>query len=100
MIFTCLPESWGIRKIMWEFNTPNYMVCQSKKHLKEKEILESPKPKQGKNPSDERVDIVILFYESDEMGRAMYGIKDCVSITNHSGNKVKFLKGSFYARFF
>ena len=28
MILTCLPQSWSVRKIMQEFNAPNYMVRQ------------------------------------------------------------------------
>lgn len=89
MILTCLPESWGIRKIMREFNAPNYMVRQSKKIVKEKGILESPNPKPGKNLSKEVVEAVISFYENDEVSRAMPGIKDCVTITDQDGNKTK-----------
>lgn len=92
MILTCLPESWGIRKIMREFNAPNYMVRQSKKLLKEKGILETPNSKPGKNLSTEIVNTVTLFYESDEISRSMPGIKDCISITDQSGNKVKVYK--------
>lgn len=89
MILTCLPESWGIRKIMREFNAPNYMVRQSKKIAKEKGILESPNPKPGKNIVMEVVEAVISIYENDEISRAMPGIKDCVTITDQDGNKTK-----------
>lgn len=39
MLLTCLPESWSVRKVMREFNAPNYMVRQAKRLLKEKGIL-------------------------------------------------------------
>lgn len=39
MILTCLPEGWGIRKIMREFNAPNYMVRQAKKNFKRERYI-------------------------------------------------------------
>ena len=36
MIVICLPETWSIRKIMREFNGPNYMVRKLKKLLQDK----------------------------------------------------------------
>lgn len=51
MILTCLPETWSIRKIMREFNAPNYMVRQARRLLKEKGILASPDQKPGKSLS-------------------------------------------------
>lgn len=92
MILTCLPETWGIRKIMREFNAPNYMVRQSKKLLKQKGILESPNPRPGKNLSKEVLETVHSFYENDEVGRTMPGIKDCITSTDASGNKTKVSK--------
>lgn len=49
LILTSLPETWSIRKIMKEFNAPNYIVRQSKKLLKEKGFMEGPNPKPGKS---------------------------------------------------
>lgn len=92
MILTSLPEKWSIRKIMREFNAPNYIVRQSKKILKEKGFMEGPNPKPGKCLPIETVKTVHSFYESDEVSRAMPGIKDCVTVTEPDGNKTKISK--------
>lgn len=92
MILTCLPENWGIRKIMREFNASNYMVRQAKKLLKEKGILESPNPKPGKALSKAIVDTVKSFYENDEISRIMPGIKDCMTVVDLNGIKTKMSK--------
>ena len=87
MLLTCLPESWSVRKIVREFNAPNYMVRQAKKLLKEKGILESPDQKPGKSLSKEVVQAVHSFYESDDISRVMPGKKDCVTIKGENGDK-------------
>lgn len=92
MILTCLPESWSVRKIMREFNAPNYMVRQSKKILKDKGMLESPNQKPGKSLSPEVVAAVRSYYESDEISRVLPGMKDCVSVKNENGDRVKLSK--------
>lgn len=92
MILTCLPESWTVKRIMQEFNAPNYMVRQSKKILKDKGILESPNRKPGKSLSSEVVEAVRSFYESDEISRVLPGMKDCVSVRSENGDKVKLSK--------
>lgn len=89
MILTCIPLTWGIRKIMREFNAPDYMVRQSRRLLEEKGILESPNPKPGKSLPKEVVQRVQDFYENDEVSRAMPGMKDCVTVVDKSGNKTK-----------
>lgn len=92
MLLTCLPENWSIRKIMREFDAPNYMVRQSKRILKEKGFLESPNLKPGKSLAIETVQTVRSFYEHDEVSRAMPGIKDCVTVTEADG---RFQKDSY-----
>lgn len=92
MLLTCLPENWSIRKIMREFDAPNYMVRQAKRILKEKGFLEGPNLKPGKNLPIETVEIVRSFYEQDEISRAMPGIKDCVTVTEADGSKSKISK--------
>lgn len=92
MILTCLPESWSVRKIMDEFNATNYMVRQSKKILKEKGILGSPNRKPGKSLPSEVIQTVQMFYESDDISRVLPGMKDCVSVRNENGDKVKMSK--------
>lgn len=92
MILTCLPQSWSVRKIMQEFNAPNYMVRQSKIILQEKGILESPNRRPGKSLSCEVVAVVRSFYQSDEISRVLPGMKDCVSVRSENGDKVKLSK--------
>ena len=87
MLLTCLPESWSIRKIMREFNAPNYMVRQAKWLLKERGILEGPDQKPGKSLSQEVVQKVHSFYENDEISRVMPGKKDCVTVKGENGDK-------------
>ncbi|CAH0558681.1 unnamed protein product [Brassicogethes aeneus] len=92
MILTSLPKKWSIRKIMREFNAPNYMVRRSKKILREKGFMEGPNPKPGKYLPLETVKNVHSFYESDEVSRAMPGMKDCVTVTKPDGSKTKISK--------
>lgn len=92
MILTSLPEQWSIRKIMRVFNAPNYLVRQSKKILKEKGFMEGPNPRPGKCLPVDTVEIVHSFYESDEVSRAMPGIKDCVTVTEPDGVRKKLSK--------
>lgn len=77
---------------MREFNAPNYMVRQSKKILKDKGMLESPNQKPGKSLSPEVVAAVRSYYESDEISRVLPGMKDCVSVKNENGDRVKLSK--------
>lgn len=92
VLLTCLPQNWSVRKIMREFNAPNYMVRQSKKILREKGILEGPNSKPGKTLPMQTVGIVHSFYQSDEISRAMPGIKDFVTIIEPDGSKSKISK--------
>lgn len=87
MLLTCLPDSWSVRKIMREFNAPNYMVRQAKKILNEKGILESPNQRPGKSLPKEVVQAVHTFYENDEISRVMPGKKDCKVVKDNTGEK-------------
>lgn len=92
MLLTLLPENWSIRKIMKEFEAPNYQVRQAKKLLQQKGILSTTNQRPGKNLPKETSNKVIEFYENDEVSRPMPGIKDCVSMKDKEGNKVKVSK--------
>ncbi|XP_063215804.1 uncharacterized protein LOC134527239 [Bacillus rossius redtenbacheri] len=92
MLLTCLPPNWEVRKIMQEFDAPNYMVRQSKKLLAEKGMLEIPNPKPGKHLSEYVVEAVHLFYENYEVSRAIPGVKDCITVTEPNKNKSKISK--------
>lgn len=92
MILTLLPENWSIRKIIKEFKAPDFQVRQAKKLLKQKGILSTTNQKPGKNLPTETLNKIIEFYENDVVSRPMPGIKDCVSVKDKEGKKVKVSK--------
>ena len=79
-VLTVLPKSWSIRKIEAEFGASNRMARKAKELVREKGILSTPNPKPGHTLSQQTVDLVTSFYESDENSRLMPGKKDCVSV--------------------
>ena len=86
-ILTVLPKSWSLRKIQQEFGVTNYMARKSKELVKEKGILSLPSSKSGPSFPPETVEIIHVFYESDEISRVMPGKKDFVS-TKVEGKRV------------
>ena len=58
----------------------NYLARKSKELVKEKGVLSIPVPKCGPTLLAETVDIVHVFYESDDISRVMPGKKDFVSV--------------------
>ena len=79
-ILTVLPKSWSLKKIQQEFGVSNYMARKSKELVKEKGVLSLPSPKPGPSLPPETVEMVHVFYESDEISRVMPGKKDFVSV--------------------
>lgn len=79
-ILTSLPKSWTVKKIEQEFQATNFMVRTAKKLVREKGIMSSPNPKPGKSLDDHTANLVRCFYASDEVSRAMPGMKDFVSV--------------------
>ena len=79
-VLTVLPKSWQIQKIEREFKITNYMARSAKKLVNEKGVLSTPNPKLGKKISEEIVEKVRMFYESDDISRCMPGKKDSVSM--------------------
>ena len=79
-ILTVLPQSWSVKKIEKEFGVSNYTARKSKELVKEKGILSTPNPKPGSSLPQETTDLVIQFYESDDVSRVMPGKKDFVSV--------------------
>ncbi|GBM15532.1 hypothetical protein AVEN_8917-1 [Araneus ventricosus] len=74
------------------FNTLNYQVRQAKKLLTQKGILSTPDQRPGKNLPIEIVVLIKQFHENEEVSRPMPGIKDCVSMKDSEGRKVKVSK--------
>ena len=74
-ILTVLPQSWSVNKIQSEFGVTTYMARKSKELVKDKGILSTPDPKPGPSLSLETTDLIIRFYESDDISRVMPGKK-------------------------
>ena len=79
-LLTLLPSTWSVRRIENEFETSNFMARTAKRLAAEKGILSSPNPKQGRSLAADTVQQVRLFYEDDNISRAMPGMKDTVSV--------------------
>lgn len=92
MILTLLPHNWSIRKISEKFKAPQYQVRQAKKLLQKKGILSTLDQRPGKNLPTETAELIKFFYESEEVSRPMPGIKDCISMKDNEGKKVKVSK--------
>ena len=56
------------------------MAHKSKELVKNKGILSTPNPKSGPSLSHKTTDLIIRFYESDDISRVMPGKKDFVSV--------------------
>lgn len=76
-ILTVLPKSWSLKKIQHEFGVT--MAQESKELEKEKGIDSLPSPKSVPSLPPETVDMVHVFYESDEISQVMPGKKDFAS---------------------
>lgn len=78
LILSMLPKSWPIQKLMDEFAASRYIVTQAK-GINEKR--QSSKVRgSGMALSDETKEIVTIFFEDDDISRAMPGQKDYVSV--------------------
>jgi hypothetical protein len=87
-ILSLIPKSWSIEKICSEFNTSAYMVKLTRKLVREQGIL--PNTHQITSSlviSQETIDSVVAFYESEDASRICPGKKDCVSVRNKDGKK-------------
>ena len=79
-LLTLVPESWTIESIMSEFNV-SYRMARTARNLKAQNgILAEPQQKSGRILSDETVQKVIEFYQSDEYSRMFPGKKDVMSV--------------------
>lgn len=87
-LLTILPKSWTLKRMEEEFQITNFMARKVKNLVETEGVLSTPNPKLGKPLSLEIVDVVKMFYESDDVSRCLPGCKDYVSITEN-GVKVK-----------
>jgi len=79
-VLTSLPLSWGIRKIMKEFNIGYKRANLAKKLQRENGFQTCPEKRFGKSLSEEIVKKIKEFYQSDDISRMLPGKKDCVSM--------------------
>lgn len=88
-ILTILPESWPCSKIEAEFGVTNYMARKAKALFLEKGVMSIPDPKFGnKTLSEDVINLVKNFYESDEVSRLMPGKKDYVSMKDSDNKRI------------
>ena len=81
-IFTILPKSWSVAKMMSEFGVTKYMANSAKKLVENKGVLSSPNSKAGKTLSQDTLELVKSFYHHDNISRVMPGMKYFVSSRN------------------
>lgn len=82
-LLTLVPTSWSKRKVMEEFKVSEYAIRQARNLVKEKGILTLPLPRKGKVLSENTINLVKNFYQSEEYSRIMPGRKDKVSISTN-----------------
>ena len=66
-MLTIVPKSWSLRKIESEFGASNFMPRKAKQLVREKGILSTPNPKPGRSLPQTSIEVVVHFYESDEI---------------------------------
>lgn len=79
-LLTILPRSWTIQQIIDTFNTTRHTATQAKKTLDERGILAQKPARVSTGLKDDTKELVMQFFESDEISRAMPGKRDCVSL--------------------
>lgn len=92
MILSVLPQSWSRSRITNEFGVSDYMARAVKKLVKEKGVLSTPNPKPGKTLDTTTVEIVIDFYNCDDISRVMPGKKDVVTVRRGKEDKLHLQK--------
>ena len=79
-ILTVLPKSWPLAKVEREFGVSKYTAMKAKDLVREKGILATPDSKPGHTLAPKTAELVLAFYNSDEVSRIMPGKKDFVSV--------------------
>lgn len=83
-ILSLLPKSWSVQKIVDEFKTSRNMASDARKE--KNNVLDSSQgSSSGKALSNETKELVLNFFEDDDISRAMPGQRDFVSVK--TGNK-------------
>lgn len=77
---TLVPDHWTLDKTANEFGTTIYYARKARSSLENEGVFGEVKVNQSNNLSNDIIEKVELFYNSDEVGRMMPGVKDTVSI--------------------
>ena len=78
---TLVPTSWAIKESSSFFGVLESMIKKERKMKNEKSILAEPNKMQGKKISEDMVECIIDFYQSDKYSRCCPGKKEFVSVT-------------------
>lgn len=79
-ILTVLPASWSERKIADEFNTSRHSVKKARKLKQKSGIMGDVCAKRGKSISEETVEKIKQFYNSDDNSRVLPSVKQTVTM--------------------
>lgn len=88
MILTCLPKSWTEHKIMSEFGVSVHVARTAKLTQDQKGIMSIPDRKYQRHLPQEIQDLIISFFEEDDICRVMPGMKDTKTV-KECGRRVK-----------
>lgn len=78
---TSLPESWGLKRIKKEFDVGDRMAKRAKKLQSEHGFMSVPESQTRSDClTNEIQEIIVNFYATDTISRAMPGKNDCLSM--------------------
>ena len=86
-MLTLVPDDWPIPKTADYFEVTQYTVKQARRLKQEKAILSTPEGYSRAGISDETIQLIVNFFESDEISRMCPGKKDCISVKRSDGTK-------------
>ena len=91
-MLTLVPDDWTIQKTVDFFSVSQHVVKQARKLKKEKGILATPSGYFREGLGKETKDLVISFYERDDISRICPGKKDSITVRMADGSKEKVQK--------
>ena len=84
--------SWSERRLAEEFQTTRWMAKKAKELVSEFGVMTSPNQKLGVKLSEETINLVQEFYNSDLNCRILPGTKDFVSVKQLDGSRIHIQK--------
>lgn len=86
-LLTLAPEFWSRNDLIREFGCSEWEARQANELVAKNGIFSIPDKKKGKTLPVETVNLVKLFYESDDISRVMPGSKDYLSVKQENGKR-------------